>query len=406
MNVLYFTQLFYPNVFGGGEYLFYLISRALVERGHKVHVVTQRLHGTKPVEVFDGINIHRVGSEIRFSGTLPPTIRHNLRFLINAVQKGREIIKADKTKKGNIDIIHSNPFVPVLAGHLCSLLYNIPHIVSLHDVYQANNTKFWNDWMSREIENAPFYAPTVAKLIEKIILRLNVSVFHTVSEMSRQDLISFGVKANKIRVISPGLDALQLQEGKYENMNSKELLLGPTAVFIGRLIAYKNIQTVIQAFDKVVRVIPNARLIIIGEGPYKHELVNVAKTIKDNITFTGKIAHNEKLEIIRRSSFMVFPSLVEGFGIAIIEGFACSKPVLVSNVRPSSDVVRGGYTGFVISPFDIDEWADKMIQLFNNKDQQEEMGKNAYQDFISNYELKNIVTKMERLYEEIAIPRG
>ena len=206
--------------------------------------------------------------------------------------------------------------------------------MSLHDVYQANNTKFWNDWMSREIENAPFYAPTVAKLIEKIILRLNVSVFHTVSEMSRQDLINFGVKANKIRVISPGLDALQLQEGKYGNMNSKELLLGPTAVFIGRLIAYKNIQTVIQAFDKVVRVIPNARLIIIGEGPYKHELVNVAKTIKDNITFTGKIAHNEKLEIIRRSSFMVFPSLVEGFGIAIIEGFACSKPVLVSNVRP------------------------------------------------------------------------
>src|SRR4051812_34772501 len=99
MNVLYFTQLFYPSVFGGGEYLFYLISRALVERGHKVDVITQRLHGTKPVEVFDGINIHRVGSEIRFSGTLPPTIKHNLRFLINAVQKGREIIKANKTRK-------------------------------------------------------------------------------------------------------------------------------------------------------------------------------------------------------------------------------------------------------------------------------------------------------------------
>src|SRR5215213_7125394 len=173
MNILYFTQLFYPSLYGGGEYLFFLIARELAKRDHNVHVITQMLHGTEPMEVFEGIKIHRVGSEFVYSGTLPPTIKHNLGYLIHATKKGREIIIENRGRRENIDIIHSNPYVPVLSGHICSKLYGISHIVSFYDVYQAHSNEFWKDWMSKQNQKVPIYASTMAKLIEKIVLRLN-----------------------------------------------------------------------------------------------------------------------------------------------------------------------------------------------------------------------------------------
>ena len=70
MNLLFFTQLFYPEVYGGGEYLFFLLTRKLVKRGHRVYVITQKLKGSPKTEMYEGIEIHRVGSNIRFTGTL------------------------------------------------------------------------------------------------------------------------------------------------------------------------------------------------------------------------------------------------------------------------------------------------------------------------------------------------
>jgi hypothetical protein len=55
MNVLYFTQIFYPFIFGGGEYVFFLMARELVKRGHSVSVITQRFKDLETFEVVEGI---------------------------------------------------------------------------------------------------------------------------------------------------------------------------------------------------------------------------------------------------------------------------------------------------------------------------------------------------------------
>src|SRR5688500_3383319 len=165
MNILFFIQLFYPYLFGGGEYLFFLIAKELVKRGHTVHVVTQRLSGTEEFEQVEGINIHRVGSKISYSSTLPPTIRTHLPYLISAVKKGRSIIKENRNGVKRIDIIHSNPFIPVLSGYLCSKLYGLPHIITIHDVYQASDKKFWKNWPASPQSNVPFYASLLSRIV-------------------------------------------------------------------------------------------------------------------------------------------------------------------------------------------------------------------------------------------------
>jgi glycosyltransferase involved in cell wall biosynthesis len=158
---------------------------------------------------------------------------------------------------------------------------------------------------------------------------------------------------------------------------------------------------VIKAFRKVIAVVPNAKLIIIGDGPFKEELVKEAAPIKENVIFTQRVPHDYKVKTIAESSFMVFPSLIEGFGIAMIEAFACKKPVLVSDIRPMSDIVKDNHSGFIISPFNEEEWANKMIYLFNNIEQQKRMGEYGYQEFRNKYEIHSIVAAYGRLYESL-----
>jgi glycosyltransferase involved in cell wall biosynthesis len=400
MNILFFTQLFYPILFGGGEYLFFLIAKELVKRDHTVHVIAQRLSGTEEFEQVEGINIHRVGSEISYSITLPPTIGTNLRYLISAVKKGRSIVKENRNGVKRIDIIHSNTYVPALSGYLCSKLYRLPHVITFHDVYQASDKKFWKDWTASQHTDVPFYASSLSAIVEKIVLKLNPAIFHTVSETSKEDLVNFGVRADKIAVIPNGIESSSYQQystGGGSDIGSVE----HNAVFVGRLVFYKNLQTVIRAFRKVISVIPNAKLIIIGDGPSMEELLKEASPIKENVVFTQRVSHDQKLKWIAESSFMVFPSLIEGFGIVIIEAFACKKPVLVSDIRPMSNIVKDNYSGFLISPFDEEGWANKMIYLFSNIEQQQRMGENAYQEFQSKYEIDGIITAYLRLYENL-----
>lgn len=418
MNLLFFSQLFYPAVYGGGEYLFFLITRELARRGHDVHVITQLLEETERIEILEGIKIHRVGSKFVFTGTLPPTIRHNLGYVLGSTRKAYQIILEYKKKGEKFDVIHSNPYVPILCGHFCAKVYNIPHIASLYDVYQSENKKFWKEWMLMDIRNAPFYASAFAKIIERIVLKFDVSSFHTISEMSKEDLMKFGVRSEKITIIPPGIEEVshvpdlhynkqasvgieaKNNEGRTTCVESpfiEEL----SAVFIGRLIFYKNIDTVIAAFKRVIEAIPNARLYIVGDGPRKNALQRQAEYSNGRIIFTGRISESEKYDIIRKSSFGVFPSLFEGFGIVIIESFACGRPVLISDVRPLSDIVKDGYTGFTVSRFDTDDWANKMIYLFRNKAKLQEMGDNAFREFVSNYHLKKIVSELEKLYESV-----
>jgi len=400
MNLLFFTQLFHPYIYGGGEYLLLLITKELVKRGHNVHVVVQKLQGSEPFEEFNGIKIHRVGTEIESHGMLSPSIRHNLAYLLASLRKGREIILQGKKNGNPIDIIHSNTYVPVISGHICSKLYGIPHVVTFHDVYQASDKKFWKDYTIKQNPDAAFYTSTISKILEDMIMKFNVKAFHTVSETSKMDLISCGVKKEKIHVIPNAIDSNHYNDSQLE-MSVGENNHEPSIVFVGRLISYKNLETVIRAFQKVIQEVPNARLIIIGDGQYRSTLVKEASPLGKNVVFTGRISDPEKIKMIKSSSFMVFPSLVEGFGISIIEGFACKKAVLVSDLKPMSDIVTDGQTGYVIPSIDINKWADAITKLLIDKNKQKEMGENAYQEFLSNYEITKNVSRIESLYKDI-----
>ncbi len=387
MKILYFTQLFYPALFGGGEFIFYQWALELVKRGHQVCVITQRLEGTSSHEIINGIEIFRVGSVQRQKGNLPTGIGSNLSFLIGSFLAGIKI-----GRKNKIDVIHSNTYIPVFAAYLCSKLLNIPHIATVHDVYYSSRKDFWKNWS--EQDNTSTLTQFLGPVIEKVIANLSVTLFHTVSEQSKSDLLSLGVK-KKIIVIPNGIDPTNYE---IETSNSKN-----QAIFVGRLVFYKNVETIIEAFSKVAQKIPDSKLVIVGDGPQRSKLQEKVRILRleRNVSFTGQISEKEKIKLISQSKMLLNPSLVEGFGIVVLEGFACGKPVIVSDSKPLSDLVNDSTDGFVVSSLDDNEWAGRIIDLFLNPLKTQEMGLRGKEKISTDYAISKLVNDLMQLYESV-----
>src|SRR4030042_6903001 len=115
MNILFFCQLYPPAIYGGGEYIFFQWAKELAKRGHEVFTIAQKLKGTADFEKIDGINVYRTGMPIEYKGVLPVSFKCNFDYVSKAFVKGLGI-----AFKNDIDIIHSNTYIPALAGYACA----------------------------------------------------------------------------------------------------------------------------------------------------------------------------------------------------------------------------------------------------------------------------------------------
>ena len=384
MKILLLSQ-FFSNTRGGGEYVFSLMAKLLAQKGHKIWVITNPIKNEN-YEFDENIKIEFVEPTLEYKGGLPVSFRENLRYSFGALSKGWSIVKNEK-----IDIIHSNNFAPALAGSVISFFTGKPHITTVHDIFSLCGKDYWEQWgrqnniSSLNVKLGPFF--------EKTILRLRHKAIHTVSEASKDDLKKFGSK-KPIYVIPNSIE-----EGITKSVNS----VSGQFVFVGRLVFYKNLEVVIKALRIVLNSHPEATLLIAGDGPHRKNLEKMVQELglTNNIKFLGFVSSNEKSDLLSTCQALVFPSLCEGFGLVILEAFSHSKPVLVSDIRPSSDIVSNKEDGFVISPNNEKEWADKMNNIIENPSEGNKMGENGRILLKNTYHRDIMIEKILQMYNEV-----
>lgn len=384
MTVLILCQLFPPLIYGGGEVLLWNLAKWLVSRGHEVHVITQRVRGREDSEVSSGVSIRRVGKASRYTGELTTSVTESLTYLLEAIPIGLDIIRHNR-----VDIVHSNTYVPVFAGQICAAIFRKKHVITIHDIYLAAIPGFWTRW-SRQANVgllARFFGPS----LEGLILRMP-AIVHTVSKTSRDDLVTAGVNGQRIVVVPNGIDRGEFADNHVRVDDHQ-------AIFIGRLVFYKNLETVFRAFAKVIQVIPDAKLIVVGDGPMRTTWEEAVEElgIRRYVRFCGLVSHERKLNLLKRSAFLVQPSTVEGFGIVVLEAFACKKPVLASDIGALREIISDGSDGFLINPMSEHEWASKMILLFKERKETHKMGARG-RNKVSNYTIEEVGQRMEELY--------
>lgn len=138
-------------------------------------------------------------------------------------------------------------------------------------------------------------------------------------------------------------------------------------LIIGRLRRLKGHHLLIEAVKLIYKEIPSLKLIILGEGEEKEALVKLVKDygLQDYIIFVG---YNDNVcNYIHGSDIVVAPSMAEAFGLIVLEAYSCSKPVIAFNVTAFNENIDDNETGCLVKPYDVNELAQKIKYLVQNK---------------------------------------
>lgn len=384
MNILILSQ-FFSTTKGGGEYVFNTLTKSLAKHNHRIWVITNKIKNENYEEIQ---NVHYVFVPplIEYKGGLPPTFSENIRYVFAALRKGLSIINKEK-----IDLIHSNNFSPALTGSILSSLTSTPHLTTVHDVFSLCGKDYWKKW--GEQNDVSRLNVLLAPFFEKLIIKLKHKATHTVSNATKEDLIQFGEK-KPIYVIP---NSIEIKDFKTQEKNPLQF------IYIGRLVFYKNIEVIIKAIKIVTKTYPNIKLTIVGDGPQKAILKKIVNrlNLEENVIFTGFVSANKKMELLSSSQALLFPSVCEGFGLVLLEAFSVKIPVLVSNVKPLSEIVSDEVTGYVIPPYDEVQWAQKIKKVIENQELVFKMGSNGKKLLEEKYDLEQTYTKIIDMYQKV-----
>jgi glycosyltransferase involved in cell wall biosynthesis len=159
----------------------------------------------------------------------------------------------------------------------------------------------------------------------------------------------------------------------------------------------------LEAFSLIYNKYPNSRLILVGGGQQEGELKQLAYKlgIIESCKFVGSIAHKEVPKWLNKFDIYCAPSILESFGVAVIEASACGLPVIVSRVGGLPEVVQEGQTGLIVPPKDVNALAQAMDTLINNKKLRMDMGRAGIEFVRQNYDWEYCVDKMEQLYNQM-----
>jgi len=195
----------------------------------------------------------------------------------------------------------------------------------------------------------------------------------TVSESSKKDILKLGLgRKRDISIIYPGIEvSLFKKEDKTRN---------PLFAYIGRLKPYKNVDIAIRAFEQVFQSYPESRLLIIGDGETLKSLQQLTHelNLENNVMFAGRVNNKEKAKLLAKSWVVLQPSMVEGWGITVIEANAAGTPVIASNVNGLKDSVVHGETGTLVQVRDVDGFAKAMIDFILDSKYRKVISDNAY----------------------------
>ncbi|MFA6542096.1 MAG: glycosyltransferase, partial [Bacteroidota bacterium] len=171
-----------------------------------------------------------------------------------------------------------------------------------------------------------------------------------------------GFLPEKIHYAAYGLDHSLFRQTGIEK--SAEPLIGA----LGRLKKYKSFDHLLDAFVIVRKEIPNARLVIVGDGDDRGRLAGKTASLglNDCVTFTGFVSEKEKVDWLNRMHVAVNTSAKEGWGLTAIEANACGTPTVSSNVQGLRDAVIDEETGLLYEYGNREKLAEKIILLLRD----------------------------------------
>jgi glycosyltransferase involved in cell wall biosynthesis len=223
------------------------------------------------------------------------------------------------------------------------------------------------------------------------------------STAMQEVLMHYGVKTFT-EVLPTGIELEKFQSGDGEKFrkNYNIPLDRPTLIFIGRVAFEKNIDFLLRVVDKVRQRIPNVLLLIAGEGPSLPHLKKLAEKLhlNNNVIFVGYLDRNkELLDCYASGDAFVFASNTETQGLVLLEAMALGVPLVSTAVMGTKDILAPN-KGALVCDESIDEFANGVITLLEDKQLREKLSKEAL-EYVKSWSAPSMAKKLVSFYEHV-----
>jgi glycosyltransferase involved in cell wall biosynthesis len=292
-------------------------------------------------------------------------------------------------KAQNVNIIHSHRDKAMVYGTIAGVIARTPAIVT--QVHGFSRTRNWH----RRLRN--FF---IMKKIDKVL---------TVGEAVREDVLMTNpsIPARKVYSVGNSIDFEKFANVSISCRQIRTKLDIPqdAVVFgtVGRLTPSKGQMYLLDAFAVVKKVIANAQLVIIGDGPFRAELEKraVINGIAESTRFLGR--RNDVPELLRALNVFVLPSIgSEGLPRALMEAMASEIPCISTTACGMPEILGNGEFGFLVPPADGIALADRMLTVLKMpKDKLKEITEKAKQKVKDEYTYEAAAKRKERIYREL-----
>lgn len=376
MKIAYVHDVIYPYVKGGAEKRVWEIAKRLAAKGHEVHIFGMKYWEGEDVIEREGVHLHGVCESQDLYVDGKRSIKTSVLFSWKLL----------RSLGGDFDVVDAQefPYFPCVSAKLFSILKRTPLFITWHEVWGD----YWDEYLGR--------MGVFGKGIERLTVRLPDKII-PVSERVRQDLLSMGVRGERMVVVPNGVDL-----EKIDSVEAGELTYD--LVYVGRLSEHKRVDLLIEAVSLAWEVMPDIRCGVIGDGPEMERLRRLVEDlqIEENVVFLGFLETDEDLIAAMKSSrIFVLPSMREGFGISALEANACGLPVVTvrSEMNAASDLVEEGLNGLVVDPTP-EDMAEAVLKLL--KDDMYNRLSEPSRRVAEKYDWSVVTDAIERAYEELA----
>ena len=341
----------------------YELNRRLINN-FDITVLAPRSTGSKNNETMAGLRIVRFPYFFRcwenfasHQGGILSRLRVNpLNYLLVPFFLIGQLLKMlNLLRNEHFDLIHAHWIIPqglVAAIALTLTKRKIPLVCTSHggDLFALRGRFFY--WLKNWIINRS-------------------KGLTVVSSAMKETVENMGIKPNKVRVISMGVDLKNLFVPDPQIIrNSRQLL------FVGRLVEKKGLNILLKAISIVLTRYPDIRLIVAGTGPLESNLRQYCHklNILDNVDFMGMVPQLQLPYLYQKSTMAIFPFIVdrngdqEGLGLVVVEAMGCKCPVIASELPAIKDTIYHKKTGLFVPSGDIEQLAETIIKFIENPD--------------------------------------
>ncbi|MCP4350577.1 MAG: glycosyltransferase [Desulfobacterales bacterium] len=281
-------------------------------------------------------------------------------------------------------ILHTHAWGTLCEGLFGAKLSNIPVIVhGEHGTIQQKKTNIY---------------------VQRLVWGFTDQVLSVSHEHAKELAATIGYPRQKIRVVINGVDTERFSRKKENKIIRDSLGIKKDDVVIGtlgRLVPVKNQSLLIKAFAVLTERFPNIKLMLVGDGPLKDDLTELANSLglSSQVIFPGR--RSDTPEMLNCMDIFALTSLSEGMSNTILEAMSSGLPVVATNVGGNPELVDDDVTGILVQSDNGKALADAFTALTENPDTRKDMGRSGRKRVENLFSLEAMVRNYEKLYLEL-----